>query len=151
MKKKLQLLPLVSFLLAVLLATASCVDREKEPLSNTAPSSSTSGNLPTVGNYYPLTIGTKWAYEIGSGLIDTTMLDRDSMFAGQVYKHFRTGTNDYFIREQGGVYYRREVNGLAIPDATGTIERTELRTDVGVNKAWNDDLSLSTGDRKSVV
>jgi hypothetical protein len=143
MKKILPFIPIIAFLFTLV----SCGDREKEPLSSLASSTSTAGQIPPSGNYYPMRIGTKWAYDIGNNMIDTTTLVRDSSFAGRSYKFFKNSTNDYFIREENGIYYRREVNNLAIPDATGTIERTELRTDLGVGKVWNDDLSLITGGR----
>ncbi len=141
-----KILPLIS-IIAFLFTLTSCGDREKEPLSSLASSTSTSGQIPPQGNYYPLTIGTKWAYDIGNNMTDTTTLVQDSSFAGRTYKYFKTRTNDYFIRVENGIFYRREVNNLAIPDNTGTIERTELRTDLGVGKIWNDDLSLVTGGR----
>ena len=134
-------------LLAVLFTVAACSDREKEPLSSLAASSSTSGQVPPGGNYYPLALGTKWVYDIGGGAADTTQLVRDSIVAGQAYKYFKTGTSDYFARQEGAVYYRREVNGLAIPDASGTIERIELHADYGVGQVWNDDFSLAAGGR----
>ncbi len=140
MKKNTSLL----FFVALVVAFASCLDREKEggpPIAVTQ-----SGSAVPTGNYYPLAIGTKWIYDI-SGNNDTTTLVRDSLFAGRMYKYFKTGTSDYFIREENGVYYRREVNGLAIPDNTGTIERVELRTDYKVNEYWRDEYQLVTGGK----
>ncbi len=140
MKKKLPLL----FFFAVLVAFASCLDREKEAGSPIA-ITQTGLTVPS-GNYYPLAIGTKWVYDIG-GNTDTTVLQKDSVFAGRMYKYFKTGTSDYFIREENGVFYRREVNGLAVPDATGTVERVELRTDYKVNQYWTDEFALITGGK----
>jgi hypothetical protein len=135
-------------LITCIFAFASCENREKEPLSSIAPSTSQAGTIPSVGNYFPLTIGTKWGYEnVQNGAVDTTLLVRDSVFAGRSYKFFKTRISDYFVREENGVYYLRELNNLAIPDNSGTNERTLLRTDYGVGKAWNDDLSLVTGGR----